>query len=505
MRAVFGTPPVWVIMIALMSVLMFLPAAYGAGLNDWNIARSFFYHGVFFLLVSAVIALALAARKPLSNQGTRLLALFATYLIVPFVLALPFAFLIPNLDFFDAYVEMLSALTTTGASLIDSPLALSDVLHFWRALVAWAGGCFILVIALAVFLPMNIGGFETYAVYREWADTHNESRRIALHDRIWVYTCRIAPVYMILTVSLAIIFILLGDRPVLASIHAMSIISTSGITTGVEFHKTSSGVYGELVAFMFLLFAVSRFMYQPDTEGRAFRKLIHDKENNIAIFGVIGVAVVLFMAHFGAATTTQSQDSLFAGLKALWGAIFTLLSFLTTTGFESAHWTGAQNWSGLNTTGLILMGFALAGGGIATTAGGIKLLRIYALYKNGLRELQKLNFPNSVLGRGDRARSIRTEGAYAAWVFFMLFMLSVAFACLLYAMLGLTVEDALLLSIAGLSTTGPLVPVVSETGLNYSDLKTLEKLVFCATMILGRLELLAVIAILNPRNFTITA
>ena len=63
-----------------------------------------------------------------------------------------------------------------------------------------------------------------------------------------------------------------------------------------------------------------------------------------------------------------------------------MLSFLTTTGFVSEHWAEAQNWSGLRTPGLVLMGLALIGGGVATTAGGVKLLPVFALYQNGVRE-----------------------------------------------------------------------------------------------------------------------
>ena len=69
--------------------------------------------------------------------------------------------------------------------------------------------------------------------------------------------------------------------------------------------------------------------------------------------------------------------------------MFTVLSFLTTTGFSSSEWGAAQAWSGLETPGVLLMGLSLIGGGVATTAGGVKLLRVFALYQNGLREKQK--------------------------------------------------------------------------------------------------------------------
>ena len=80
--------------------------------------------------------------------------------------------------------------------------------------------------------------------------------------------------------------------------------------------------------------------------------------------------------------------------------MFTVLSFLTTTGFVSSEWEAAQGWSGLATPGVILMGLALMGGGVATTAGGVKLLRVFTLYLNGLREMQKAH--SSFIGQWQR-------------------------------------------------------------------------------------------------------
>ena len=112
---------------------------------------------------------------------------------------------------------------------------------------------------------------------------------------------------------------------------------------------------------------------------------------------------------------------------ALWGGLFTALSFLTTTGFVSADWDAAQGWSGLPTPGLILMGLAMFGGGVATTAGGVKLLRVYALYKHGRREMRAAGPPAAPIGGGRSSRRrIRREGAFIAWIFFMLFALSIA-------------------------------------------------------------------------------
>jgi len=216
---------------------------------------------------------------------------------------------------------------------------------------------------------------------------------------------------------------------------------------------------------------------------------------------VIGVPTVLFLRHFLGAFEDSAEDDLPRALAAYWGAMFTVMSFLTTTGFESSRWFGATEWSGLATPGLVLVGLSLVGGGIATTAGGVKLLRIYALFRHGERELERLVHPSSVGGSGAEARRIRRKGAYIAWLFFMIFALSITAVMLALALAGVQFEAALVLAIAALSTTGPLAAIAAEAPISYALLPGSAKAVLGFAMVLGRLEALAIIALLNPGSW----
>ena len=144
------------------------------------------------------------------------------------------------------------------------------------------------------------------------------------------------------------------------------------------------------------------------------------------------------------------------------------------------------------------MGLALIGGGVATTAGGVKLLRVFALYQNGSREMERLVHPSSVSGAGASGRRLQSNGAFIAWIFFMLFAMTMAAITLLLALFGVNFEDALVLSIAGLTTTGPVIQLADTTPIVLAELGPYAKSVFCAAMVLGRLETLAIIAILTP-------
>jgi trk system potassium uptake protein TrkH len=243
-------------------------------------------------------------------------------------------------------------------------------------------------------------------------------------------------------------------------------------------------------------------MYQQDSEGRGYRRLKRDKEVNIMLILIIIIPSLLFLRHWFGAIEASESFSLQSGLSAFWGGVFMVISFLSTTGFESEHWSASQLWSGLKTPGLILMGLCVLGGGIATTAGGVKLLRVYVLYKHGVREMTRLSYPHSVAGAGEKARSFRKEGAYAAWIFFMLFLVSLAVIVLGFSATGIKFEHSLILAISGLSTVGPLINVAGDGSLNYSQISDIAKFIFCIAMVLGRLEALAVIALFNPNYWS---
>ncbi len=211
--------------------------------------------------------------------------------------------------------------------------------------------------------------------------------------------------------------------------------------------------------------------------------------------------VVLFLRHWIGAIETEETQNIAAAARAMWGGLFTTLSFLTTTGYESRDWVASRSWSGLGTPGLILLGLAIVGGGVATTAGGVKLLRVYALYRHAERELERIVHPSSIGGQGVVARRLRREGAYMAWIFFMLFAFSIAVVTAALSLAGLGFERAMVLGIAALTTTGPLADLAVETPIRWSELGPAAKVIAGAAMIVGRMETLAILALLAPASW----
>lgn len=480
-------------------VSMIVPAAVALAAEEFATARAFFYAGLMGTLFVALIAVARGGRPPERESVRQLLSLLVVFLLLPAGLAVPFHEAVRTTSFLNAYVEMVSCLTTTGATLFE-PERLSPALHLWRAQVAWMGGLLIWTAAAAILAPLSLGGFEVTASGEPGRADARQPASAAASPQMRVARAarRLAPVYAVLTLVLWLLLMALGKAPVPAAIHAMSTISTSGISAGDGIVGATAGIWAELAVFAFLFLALSRLTFSSDTLATARTGLRHDPEFRFGLVLVVGVPLVLFLRHWAGAFEVDRDADLLRALQAHWGATFTVLSFLTTTGFVSADWQEAQAWSGLGTPGLILMGLAILGGGVATTAGGVKLLRIYALYLHGLREMEKLVHPSSVGRAGGFSRRLRRQGAFIAFVFFMLFALSLTVASLVFAALGSGFEEAMVLAVAGLTTTGPLVIWAAESPIALAELSGGARLVFAGTMVLGRFELLGIIALLSP-------
>ncbi len=480
---------------------MIVPAIYGTAVRELEAARAFFYAGLLGMITFCLIAVAHAGRRPRHGALGPLMSLFSAFVFLPIALAIPFIEALPTTRFVNAYFEMLSAITTTGATLFDAPERLDRTLHLWRAQVGWMGGGMMWIAASAILAPLHLGGFEVTAQAEPGRrDDTNSARRTPIDQRTRLIrvTLTLLPIYVGLTLVLWVLLLFGGEGGLVALCHAMSVMATSGISPIGGMENATVGVTGEAVMMLFMFFALSRLTFSQDTVIATQGALFTDPEFRIGIILIVGVPLVIFARHWVGAYDVAAFENISQAAYALWGAVFTVTSFLTTTGFVSEHWAASQSWSGLSTPGIILMGLALIGGGVATTAGGVKLLRVFALYQNGVREMERLVHPSSVSGAGAVGLRLQRNGAFIAWIFFMLFALSLAAVTLLLAASGATFSEALVMSVAALSTTGPLMQFGMEEPITLIELSMTAKAVLCGAMVLGRLETLAIIALLTP-------
>lgn len=502
LRRPLAAMPLLLLITAIGAAAMMVPAVHALAIGDEALARAFAWPGLLTLVICALVAVARSTVVPSRPAQSQLLMLLGAYALLPVVLAVPIVEAI-GVPWISAYAEMVSAITTTGFRFEDADLIPAPV-HLWRAIVAWLGGLLIWVAAVAILAPLNLGGFEVGALGDANPGAARPERVGTQADpalRAARFAADLAPIYVGLTFALWVMLAIAGDRPFVALCHAMATLSTSGITPLGAIERAQGGVPGEIAMALFLVLALSRPTFLPGgTTG--LRRAVRAAELRLAA-ALIGVASgFLFLRHYLGALGGGEPATVIDAISALWGGFFTVLSHLTTTGFESVLWSQAREWSGLGEPGPLLMGLSMMGGGVATTAGGIKLLRLYALYKHGAREIERLLHPSSVGGSGRRARRIRRQGARIAWIFFMLFAIALAAVTLALSAVGVGFEGAMTLAAAALSNTGPLIDAASvdaQAPTLGAALGPAARLILCAAMVLGRLEMLAIVALINPR------
>ncbi|MEO0819715.1 MAG: potassium transporter TrkG [Pseudomonadota bacterium] len=507
--------PLFAPALGVVAAAMAVPMLYALLAGDERVARAFFYAGAFTGFVAAIMGAALAGRRRLSGAQSELVSLLIGWAVLPVFAAIPLALLTPQLGLVGAWFEMVAAFTTTGGTGYADPARVLPAIHLWRGIVAWLGGLLTLTAAYVVLAPRRLGGFEVLTP-SERSDGGDRQGGLAgarlvelgaetpaLDMRLRRALRTILPVYGGLTATLILLFGAFGDVSLTGVVHALGIVSTSGVSADSG-GFAASGVLGiEIVAAVFLVLAASRLLYGGATRvGRQMKPLADPELRLMAL--IVGLSTLaLFARHWFSALTLEGEEAPVEVLSVIWGLVFTTLSYLTTTGYESAAWESARAWAGLENPALILLGLCAIGGGAATTAGGLKLIRAATLYRHGMVEIDHLIEPLAVRGSGASGRGRLQEGAFIAWAFIMLYTVAIFATSLGLTLTGLNFETAQIAAIAAVSNTGPAFGAVAPGHADFSLLDSAQRAVVAAGMILGRVETLAVIAIMRPNAWSL--
>ncbi len=298
MWAHFRRYPLFVLILLLSSLAMLGPGAYAAKIQSFTVMQSFFSSALLGSILAIILGIAMMNRKTKNSARSYLLTILLTYALIPIFLAVPVVILVPSFGPFDGYFEMLSSLTTTGATLIDDPLAIAAPVHLWRATVGWLGGLMFLIIAFGVMEPMNIGGFEIRSLVAGSGVVGAGDKVDDASDRIVRYAGIIGPVYFGATALLALLLILSGDRALVATIHAMSTMATSGISSLSGMEYAGSGHIGEAFILCFLVFAISHRMFLSFTSRTSTGWILRDIELSLALILVLSATLTLIVHHW---------------------------------------------------------------------------------------------------------------------------------------------------------------------------------------------------------------
>jgi trk system potassium uptake protein TrkH len=461
-----------------MATAMFIPAM--ADLyyknNDWSVfALSGFMCGGFFL----ACALATRGQTPQFNKRFGFLLVNVLWLVFSLVGAIPFYLSELDLTFAQAVFESVSAITTTGSTVISGLDTAPQGILMWRSLLCWLGGIGIVALGLFILPLLRVGGMTFFRM--ESSDTGND-RPFA---RLAHFTRAFVGIYMLMTLTCTIAYDMAGMSHFDALNHAMSTVATGGFST----HDASFAYFDSIallwIATIFLVLGSLPFSIMILLAVKRRLNIVRDPQ--IAVFlgylTVISIAVGVYH-HLRNGVPLDS---------ALSHSFFNVTSILSTGGFASDDYT---LWGPF----VVVVAFfaTFMGGCSGSTAGGIKAYRFVIIFNVAKTGLKKLIYPNAVYSvrYGDQVvdpETIRTVFLFLSCFIALWIGGSLALSAMGYDFLTATSAVA-----TSLANVGPGIgPIIGPVG-NFSTITDPALYVLSAMMLMGRLEILTVLVIMMP-------
>ena len=386
--------------------------------------------------------------------------------------SLPFLFSNLNLNFIDAFFESTSGITTTGSTIIPNLEQVSYGILLWRALLQWLGGIGIIVMAIAILPMLSIGGMQLFK-------TESYETPDKIIPRAAIFASGISIVYIVLTSTWAFMLWLAG-MPIFDSItHAMTTLATGGYSTKSESLGAFNSVNIEMIIVLGMIVGSLPFIHYLSILKNGWKNLINDQQVKwflLILFFLI--SIVTFNLYI-------NGQNFFSSLRV---SIFNVVSIVTGTGFGTDDFS---QWGGFATTLLLILMFM--GGCAGSTTCGLRMARIQVLIANAKTQVLKLLTPHAVIIPYYNKKPIPETVTESVMGFFFLYILVFIIISCMLGSLGLDFMTSLSGAASAIGNVGPgLGEMIGPNG-TYAEIPNLGKLILCLGMILGRLEIFAIL------------
>ncbi|MGZ8230191.1 MAG: TrkH family potassium uptake protein [Burkholderiales bacterium] len=386
-----------------------------------------------------------------------------------------------EISFTDAFFESMSALTATGATLLDHLDDLPPSMNVWRAELQWLGGMGVIVLVVAVLPMLGVGGrqISKAEIPGPMKDEQLTPRMTQTAKGLWI-------VYFALTAACFLAYWAAGMSWLDALVHSFTTLSLGGFSSHDASIAHFDSVLIELVAIVFMTLAGINFAtHFRIWQTRTLRIARYDSELPyylaVLLLSVIGISGFLWVNNVYPDFATALR----------YGA-FNTISVATNTGYATVDYA---QWPVFAPLWLMFLGTFVACSGSA--GGGIKMIRAIILYRQMYRELTQLAHPRAISPLKISDRVVPNQVVFAVLAFFFAWLSTLVMVTLLLTLSGLDVLTAFSASVASLNNIGPGLHEVGPST-NFSGLTDFQTWVCSVTMLLGRLELLTVLVVLTP-------
>jgi trk/ktr system potassium uptake protein len=466
-------------LLVFLAVAMLVPTLVAFGSGDKDLGLAFGICSILTIFVGFGMVATYRGSAPLYTLNEGLLLVVISWIVVPFVAGFPLALTdgIPTL--LDAWFEAVSGLTTTGATLItdfeNTPMAIL----LWRSILQWLGGIYILLMAMHILVVI---GATTLPIKRvklpapEVFGGGEDLKSRILHSIVAMFI-----IYIVLTL-ITFVTIWLGGIPGLEALClAMSTVSTGGFSTRAGPIDIFEAPLAEFI--MIVVMIVSSMNFVIHWHGIRGRFKEYAKVPELQYFSLILIATVLGI---------WATSAIAGGGSNLWNAIFNGVSLLSTTGFYLEEGGAISNLPPV----LILVPLMIGGAALSTT-GGFKVVRFVLLIKHSNREMKRLGHPHGLfpIRFGEyRISEMTMDAVLALFLGFMSLTAAVAF---IIGWSGFEFEVAIIAAASSVMNAGPFLLASTGGVTTYADFPVHVRTALAVGMIVGRIEVLAFLVILN--------
>ena len=392
--------------------------------------------------------------------------------------SLPFIFSKLDLSITDAFFESMSGITTTGSTIITNLDVAPKGILLWRAMLQWLGGIGIIIMAITLMPIMNVGGMQLFKISS--SDTTEKvmpkTKEIAIR-LILIYSC--------LTTLCLIIYKICGMNLFDSFTHSMTTIATGGFSNYNESIGYFKNPYIEITSIIFILcgsipFIVylkflngERSIFKSDTQIKGFLKILF-------------ISILILFLYLSLINNSFTEISFLS-------VSFNVISILTGTGYVTDNFS---NWGNFPLIFFLILMFI--GGCAGSTSCGIKIFRVQILYEFFSNQIKKIIYPHGIFNLKYGKQNINNKFMSSVISFIYLYIVIFFIVTALLSVSGLDLITSISAAATSISNVGPgLGDDIGPNG-NFSSLSDYSKWILSFAMILGRLELFAILVLFIP-------
>ena len=390
--------------------------------------------------------------------------------------SLPFIFSNLNLSFTDSFFESMSGITTTGSTILSNLEITPKSILLWRAILQWLGGIGIIVMAITLMPIMNVGGMQLFKI-----SSNDSSEKILPKSK--EIALRLIYIYSSLTILCTFTYWIFGMSIFDSLTHSMTTIATGGFSNYNESIGYFNSIPIEIASMLFIILGSLPFIvYIKFINGN---KRIFTSDIQIRTFiKIILIAIIILSIYL------IFYDGTKFNLRSIF---FNVISILTGTGYVNAEF---DSWGSFAL--VLFLALMFIGGCAGSTTCGIKIFRIQILYLFISNQLKKIIYPKGVFVMKYDKNVIDNKFISSIISFIYLYFVIFFILAALLSLTGLDFVTAISGAATSISNVGPgLGNIIGPNG-NFSTLPDISKWILTIGMILGRLELFAILVLFIP-------